>query len=64
MNPETPSNLVLRQAREKRITDYYNKDDGRNMDAELDAYPYGDIRPNISEERAREIGSEVLRKAA
>lgn len=56
MNPETPNNLVLREAREKRITEYYNCGDGKNMDAELDAYPYGSLRPNISEERAKEIG--------
>lgn len=69
MERETPGSLVLREAREKRITDYYKCGDGRNMDAELDVYPYGNIRPNISEERAKEIANGLtnliqLREAA
>lgn len=56
---ETPNNLVLREAREKRIGEYLLAGDGKNMDAELDVYPYGDIRPEISEERAKELGRRV-----
>lgn len=57
---ETPSNKVLREHREERIVDYLNKHDGRNMDAELDVYPYGEPRPEISLEQAHHIAKVAL----
>lgn len=52
---ETPNNKVLRLAREVRIGDYHELGDSRKANADLDSWPYGELRPEISVERAREI---------
>lgn len=63
-NRETAGNKTVRLGMEAKIKDFFNAGDIVQTNKLLDRYPYDKPRPNISEERAKEIGSEVLRKAA